>query len=156
MPTQSSADDNSGMTSAIEFFEARLRWQSDPADLAAARMAGDPVLVLDVRSVEAWDQGHIPGAVHLPLPELAARIATVAADLDTTIVAYCWGPGCNGSTKAALELAKLGYRQVRDLVGGFEYWAREGLAIESVAGRTRREVDDLTAPRSHAFGPRSV
>lgn len=135
------------MTSPIDFFEARLRWQTDPADLAAARMAGTPVLVLDVRSAEAWDQGHIPGAVHLPLPELSERIASFATDLDTAIVVYCWGPGCNGSTKAALALAKLGYRQMRELVGGFEYWAREGLAIESAAGRSRRAVDDLAAIR---------
>jgi hypothetical protein len=35
---------------------------------------------------------------------------------------------------------------VRELVGGFEYWAREGLAIETDGGRSRRPVDDLTAP----------
>jgi 3-mercaptopyruvate sulfurtransferase SseA len=68
-------------------------------------------------------------------------------------VVYCWGPGCNGSTKAALVLAKLGYRDVRELVGGFEYWAREGLAIEAGAGRYRREVDDLTAPRRITADP---
>ena len=135
-------------TSAAEFFEARLRWQTDPADLAAARRAGaHSVLVLDVRNTEAWDQGHIPGAVHLPLPQLGERIATVAPDLDTAIVVYCWGPGCNGSTKAALALAKLGYRDARELVGGFEYWAREGLAIDSAVGRSRRDIDDLTAAR---------
>jgi rhodanese-related sulfurtransferase len=117
-----------------------------PADLAAARMAGEYTgLLLDVRNAAAWDQGHIPGAVHLPLPQLGERIATTAPGLDTGIVVYCWGPGCNGSTKAALALARLGYRQVRELIGGFEYWAREGLAIESAAGRFRRDLDDLTA-----------
>ncbi|MET0898704.1 MAG: rhodanese-like domain-containing protein [Mycobacterium sp.] len=136
------------MTSAIAFFEARLRWQTDPADLAAARMAGTHSgLVLDVRDDAAWAQGHIPGAVHVPLSLLGERIGAVVPDLDTGIVVYCWGPGCNGSTKAALALAKLGYREVRELVGGFEYWAREGLAIESVTGRSRRDVDDLTGAR---------
>jgi hypothetical protein len=32
------------------------------------------------------------------------------------------------------------------MIGGYEYWAREGLAIESATGRTRRPVDELTAP----------
>jgi rhodanese-related sulfurtransferase len=136
------------ITTAIEFFEARLRWQTDPADLAAARMSGAfSGVVVDVRGIQAWEQGHIPGAVHLPSAELGERISAVAADLDTEIVVYCWGPGCNGSTKAALVLAKLGYRAVRELVGGFEYWAREGLAIESAAGRYRRVVDELTGLR---------
>jgi rhodanese-related sulfurtransferase len=67
-------------------------------------------------------------------------------DRDAAIVFYCWGPGCNGSTRAAFTLASLGYHRVRELIGGFEYWAREGLAIETDAGRTRRPVDELTAP----------
>ena len=67
-------------------------------------------------------------------------------DRDADIVVYCWGPGCNGSTKAAFTLASLGYHHVRELIGGFEYWAREGLAIETDAGRTRRPIDELVAP----------
>jgi rhodanese-related sulfurtransferase len=133
------------MTSAVDFFEARLRWQTDPADFAAARMAGEfSGVVVDVRNVAAWNQGHVPGALHLPLSQVDAGIAAIAPDSDTGIVVDCWGPGCNGSTKAALTLAKLGYRNVSELIGGFEYWAREGLAIESSTGRSRREIDDLT------------
>ena len=74
-------------------------------------------------------------------------------DRDAEIVVYCWGPGCNGSTRAALTLASLGYRRVRELIGGFEYWAREGLAIETDAGRARRAVDELTAPVPATTGP---
>jgi len=136
------------MTSARDFFEARLRWQIDPADLATARMAGAFAgLIVDVRSAAAWDQGHLPGAIHLPTAEFAERITSVAPDPGAGIVVYCWGPGCNGSTKAALALLELGYREVRELVGGFEYWTREGLAVESAAGRHRREVDELTGVR---------
>jgi hypothetical protein len=36
------------------------------------------------------------------------------------------------------------------MIGGFEYWVREGLAIEAAGGRTRRPVDDLTAPLAPA------
>jgi rhodanese-related sulfurtransferase len=142
------------MNPAIEFFEQRLRWQTDPADLATARMSGAFTgLVIDVRNTAAWAQGRIPGAVHIPAGELPERVGVLAHDLATPLVVYCWGPGCNGSTKAALVLAKLGYRDVRELVGGFEYWAREGFAIEAGAGRYRREVDDLTAPRRITADP---
>jgi hypothetical protein len=44
-----------------------------------------------------------------------------------------------------LALSRLGY-SVRELIGGFEYWAREGLQIEDEAGRSRRPIDNLTAP----------
>ncbi|MEQ6903822.1 rhodanese-like domain-containing protein [Nocardioides sp. YIM 152588] len=131
---------------AIAHFEAKLAHETDPSDLAAARAAGEAPTVVDTRSRRAWDQGHLPGALHIPGAELADRAAAELPDLDAEIVVYCWGPGCNGSTRAALTLARLGYGRVRELIGGFEYWAREGLAVETAAGRTRRPVDDLTAP----------
>ena len=131
---------------AVSFFAARLQWQTDPSDLAAERAGGAGPIVIDTRSEASWRQGRIPGALHLPGAELADRIGYVVPDRDADVVVYCWGPGCNGSTKAALLLAQLGYTRVRELIGGFEYWAREGLAIETDAGRTRRPVDDLTAP----------
>ena len=138
-PTHSAA-------SAIEFFAARLAHQTDPADLAHARATGSGPLVVDVRSDAGWAQGRIPGAVHVPLAELAARIGEHAPSLDAEVVVYCWGPGCNGSTKAGLVLATAGYSRVRELVGGFEYWAREGFAVVSDGGRSRGAPDPLTAP----------
>ena len=88
--------------SAAAFFAAKLAHQTDPADLAAARAAGAAPLVLDVRSRAAWEQGRIPGAVHVPAAELARRARELVPDPATEVVVYCWGPGCNGSTKAAL------------------------------------------------------
>jgi rhodanese-related sulfurtransferase len=132
--------------SAVDFFAAKLAHQTDPADLAAARAAGTAPLVLDVRSAAAWDQGHLPGAVHLPGARVREGIGALAPERDTAIVVYCWGPGCNGSTRAALALASAGYTRVQELVGGFEYWAREGLAVVTADGRTRRAPDDLVAP----------
>lgn len=104
--------------------------------------------MIDTRSREAWDQGHIPGALHIPGAELLDRAGDVVPDREATIVVYCWGPGCNGSTRAALTLSRIGYANVKELIGGFEYWAREGLAISTRGGRTRRPVDELTAPVS--------
>ncbi|MBS1693364.1 MAG: sulfurtransferase [Actinobacteria bacterium] len=133
---------------ARTFFAAKLAHEIDPADLAALRAAGTAPRVVDTRSAASWDQGHIPGAVHIPGPELSRRAATELPDLTADIVVYCWGPGCNGASRAALTLSDMGYRRVRELIGGFEYWAREGLAVETSQGRTRRPVDELTAPRA--------
>jgi rhodanese-related sulfurtransferase len=131
---------------AADFFAAKLSYETDPADLAASRGAGASPVVVDTRSAASWAQGRIPGALHIAGSELADRAASLLPDRDADIVVYCWGPGCNGSTRAAFTLASLGYRRVRELIGGYEYWAREGLAIETDAGRTRRPVDELTAP----------
>lgn len=139
-------------SSAAAFFAAALAHQTDPADLAAARAAGEPLLLLDVRSAAAWSQGRIPGAVHAPLPELAGRLEELVADRDAPVVVYCWGPGCNGSTRAGLLLARAGCTGVRELVGGFEYWAREGFSVVTDTGRTRRAPDPLTAPAAPGHG----
>jgi rhodanese-related sulfurtransferase len=131
---------------ATDFFAAKLSYETDPSDLAALRAAGAGPIVVDTRSAAGWAQGRIPGALHIPGSELADRAVSLLPDREADIVVYCWGPGCNGSTKAAFTLASLGYRRVRELIGGFEYWAREGLAIETDAGRARRAADELTAP----------
>ncbi|MFF8972640.1 rhodanese-like domain-containing protein [Streptomyces sp. NPDC014995] len=131
---------------AAAHFRACLVFHADVSDVAAALAAGgDPgFAVLDSRSTESWDQGHIPGAVHLPtslIPEQAEQLL----DKDVPVVTYCWGPGCNGATRAALALAELGYR-VKEMLGGFEYWVREGFAFDTGEGPERRAVDPLTAP----------
>ncbi|MET9383197.1 rhodanese-like domain-containing protein [Streptomyces sp. NPDC002928] len=131
---------------AAAYFRASLVFHADVSDVATALAAGgDPgFIVLDSRSTESWDQGHIPGAVHLPtalIPEQAEQLL----DKSVPVVTYCWGPGCNGATRAAFALAELGY-QVKEMLGGFEYWAREGFAYETWEGPARRDADPLTAP----------
>ena len=136
---------------AAVHFARRLAVETDVSDVHAALESGRPGFVLvDSRSAESWAQGHVPEAVHLPGIEIAGR---AAAELDPAVpvVTYCWGPGCNGATRAALTLAQLGYR-VREMIGGFEYWAREGLAVETADGISRPDVDPLTAPTALSCG----
>jgi rhodanese-related sulfurtransferase len=128
---------------AAAFFAARLAFQADVADVHASLPSGVLVL-LDSRSRAAWDQGHVPGALHLPTAEIAERAATVL-DPAVPVITYCWGPGCDGATRAALALARLGYR-VKEMIGGFEYWAREGFAVETSDGRVEHPADPLTTP----------
>ena len=134
---------------AVAHFAERLAYETDVSDVASDIGGGVTGWVLiDSRSQESWDQGHVPGAVHLPTREIAARAASVVPE-GVAVVTYCWGPGCNGATRAALEFAKLGY-PVKEMIGGFEYWTREGLPVETAEGIDSRLPDPLTAPRGVA------
>jgi rhodanese-related sulfurtransferase len=107
-------------------FEARLRYETDPADVwAALRDGGAPFTLVDARSPDAFARAHLPGAV------------SIHDDLPAgPLVTYCWSPACNGATKAAARLHADG-REVREMIGGFEYWVREGLPIEGAVGGDR-------------------
>ncbi|MBB5892441.1 rhodanese-like domain-containing protein [Kutzneria kofuensis] len=121
----------------MNFFEMRLAFQTDVSDVRKALSSGDPGFVLvDTRNEEAWEQGRIPGAIRLE-----------GAQLDPTVpvVTYCWGPGCNGATKAAAQLSNRGF-QVREMIGGIEYWIREGFPVRTDTGDELAEPDPLTAP----------
>lgn len=131
-------------SAAAEHFAARLRYETDPTDVATARAAGERFVLVDSRSHEAWHRGRVDFAIHLPTAEIDER-APREIPLDLPVVVYCWGPGCNGATRAALRLSLLGY-EVREMLGGFEYWAREGLPVVDDTGPLVREVDPLTAP----------
>jgi rhodanese-related sulfurtransferase len=132
---------------AAAHYAARLAFETDVSDVHADLASGVAgVVVVDTRSSAAWDQGHIPGALHIPTAQIA-DLAPQLIDRAQTVVTYCWGPGCNGATRAALAFARLGY-PVKEMLGGFEYWVREGFAYDSATGAEQRPVDDLTAPRS--------
>lgn len=130
---------------AAAYFAARLAFHTDVADVHAALAAGHAdFVVVDSRSTGSWDQGHVPGAVHLPTAQIPA-LAAEFLDPAIPVVVYCWGPGCDGATRAALALARLGYR-VKEMLGGIEYWIREGYEVETWEGTRQLPPDPLTAP----------
>lgn len=127
---------------AAAFFATRLACQTDVADVAAALGSGCAGFVLlDTRGDAAWAQGRIPGAHHLP----TAAIPDAHLDPEAVYVTYCWGPGCDGATRAALAVARRGLR-VKEMLGGLEYWVREGFPVVTDAGTTTGPVDPFTAP----------
>ncbi|GAB3414775.1 hypothetical protein GCM10027569_35520 [Flindersiella endophytica] len=127
----------------MAFFTAALSFQTDVSDVHAELGSGSFVLV-DSRGDAAWRQGRVPGALHLPTSSIAAR-APAELDPAVPVVTYCWGPGCNGATRAALEFARLGFG-VKEMIGGIEYWIREGLPLETDDGVVRQAPDPLTVP----------
>lgn len=134
---------------AAAHFARRLTVEADVSDVHADLAGGvADLVVVDSRSAQAWEQGHVPGALHLPTADIAARAGTVVPRT-SYVVTYCWGPGCNGATRAALAFATLGYR-VKEMIGGYEYWVREGFPVLTALGTVTGPVDPLTAPSTDA------
>ncbi|XAS67388.1 rhodanese-like domain-containing protein [Micrococcaceae bacterium Sec5.7] len=134
------------MNAASDYFRAKLQFEIDVMDVAEELPGGGFVLV-DTRRRASWDHGHVPGAIHLPTAEIPVR-ALELIPAGSRVVVYSWGPGCNGSTFAALAFAELGY-PVREMIGGIEYWARNGLPVETADGVSTLAADRLVT----AHGP---
>jgi hydroxyacylglutathione hydrolase len=87
-------------------------------DLQASIKGGKPPLVVDVRTTKEWNAGHIEGAVHMPLGELAARASELPRD--RTIATICEA-GYRSSLAASL-LARAGIDQLVNVTGGMAAW----------------------------------
>ncbi|MGY3886074.1 rhodanese-like domain-containing protein [Aeromonas aquatica] len=113
---------------ASAFFEAQLAFRTDPADLAADLLAGEPgIVVIDTRSFDHYGKGHIPGAISFPHSTMSPA-TTAGLARDKVYVCYCDGIGCNGSTQGAYKLAAQGFR-VKELIGGLHWWRQDGFAV---------------------------
>jgi rhodanese-related sulfurtransferase len=115
---------------AVRHFEAELSFETDCWDTHEALKSNNPGFVLlDVRSPALFENGHIAGAVSLPHGKIvASRMSEYAPG--TLFVTYCAGPHCNGATRAALRLARLGY-PVKIMAGGIVGWIADGFPLVS-------------------------
>ena len=113
---------------ACAHFRGRLAYEADPADVARDLAGGTAMFTLvDCRPAGNYLKAHLPGAVSLPWQDITdARVRALPEGL---LIAYCWGPSCNAATKGAMLLAAHG-RQVKEMIGGLEYWVREGHPTE--------------------------
>ena len=117
----------------------QVRSEISEVDASQARELIDSCgpLVLDVREQNEWDEGHVPGAVHVPRGHLESRVERAAPDHSRPVLVYC-SVG-NRSAFAAKTLSELGYEDVVSLSGGFTDWKRNGFPVQLQAG--------LDAPR---------
>ena len=117
----------------------QVRAEIDEIDAARAReqIEGGEAILVDVREQDEWDEGHIPGAVHISRGNLESRIERAAPDPSQPVVLYC-AVG-NRSAFAAKTLEEMGYEDVVSLAGGFTDWKRNGYPVELQSG--------LDAPR---------
>ena len=91
---------------------------------AQRRIAAGGVVVLDVREPDEFEQGALPGVLHIPRGHLEAQIEGRITDKSTPVIVYCAG-GVR-SAFAAQTLAELGYTDVVSMDGGFGRWKDEG------------------------------
>lgn len=96
--------------------------QIEPRDLAGPGQNAAP-LVIDVRYDGEWSEGHLPGALHIPLGRLSDRLAEVPRD--RPLVTHCRA-GSRSAIAASL-LRRAGFQDVSNLTGGYDAWLGAGL-----------------------------
>jgi molybdopterin/thiamine biosynthesis adenylyltransferase/rhodanese-related sulfurtransferase len=108
----------------------QIKGEIDEIDAARAQglIQEETAAIVDVREREEWDEGHLPGAVHVPRAHLESRIERAVRDKARPVVLYC--ASGNRSAFAAKTLEELGYENVSSLAGGFTDWKRNGLPFE--------------------------
>ena len=97
-------------------------------DALRRRVRKGEVTLLDVRPAEEYDAGHIPGALSVPLPELAKRLSELSRARE--VVAYCRGPYCVLAVEAVKLLRRKGFKALR-LGDGILDWSALGLPLEA-------------------------
>jgi molybdopterin/thiamine biosynthesis adenylyltransferase/rhodanese-related sulfurtransferase len=105
----------------------QVKAEIEEVDAAAASQlleSNEAPALVDIREQSEWDEGHIPGAVHIPRGNLESRIENAVPDRERPVILYC----ASGSRSAfgAKTLEELGYEHVSSLAGGFTEWKRNG------------------------------
>jgi rhodanese-related sulfurtransferase/DNA-binding transcriptional ArsR family regulator len=109
------------------YFHARDELEPVSRTQLLDRLRAGEVTLLDVRPEDEFARGHLPGAVNVPLAQLARRLAELPPERE--VVAYCRGPWCVLSFEAVALLRRQGYR-VRRLEDGYPEWKVAGLPVE--------------------------
>ena len=88
-------------------------------------------LVIDVRNPQEYAAGHVPGAINIPIEQLQNKIEEMKVPKSTTLVTVCEHGG--RSSRAALELQKLGYKT--SSFCRLDSWKKQGYKLESGEGK---------------------
>jgi len=110
------------------YLSSRDALEPVPAVELLERARDGLVTVIDVRPPQEYAQGHIAGALNIPLDKLKRRLKDLPHDRE--VVAYCRGPWCVLSYEAVAQLRKAGI-EARRLQDGLPEWRRAGLPVES-------------------------
>ena len=106
--------------------------------IESANGEGPGFVLVDVRELDEWDAGHLPGARHVPRSHLESRIEGAAPDRSKRLVLYCQSG--QRSALAARSLAQeLGYEQVESMAGGYTLWKDRGYDVEVPRAMTKEQ-----------------
>jgi len=121
------------ITSALVLvFASATAWQVSAKEISQEQlqqvMKNDKqVVLLDVRTVEEFEEAHIPNAVNIPHKELKARLAELSGAQNTQIILYC-----RSGKRAAIAkqiLVESGFNQLDHLTGDFNGWSSNNLPL---------------------------
>jgi rhodanese-related sulfurtransferase len=106
-----------------------------PLEKAKALFDGKTALFIDARGEDAFEEGHIPGAMNVPYDQLVDYYESLTASVatDRLIVVYCWSKTCDFSDSLASELVLMGYTNIVIFRGGWEEWQAAGFPTEPPA-----------------------
>jgi rhodanese-related sulfurtransferase len=101
-------------------------------------------VLIEVLSEEHFNNGHIPGAIHIPLNELNEEtLAKNYITKEDTIVVYCTTYSCPASTEAAIKLLEMGYEKTYDFKAGKQGWDAAGFELEVVWDFDDPQIDEI-------------
>lgn len=92
-------------------------------------MAKKQVLVIDVRNMQEFAGGHIPGAMNVPYGQASAQEEELRKE-KRTIVLYCACVNESSAARAAVEMSDLGIPNIKVLLGGWDEWVKRGEKAE--------------------------
>ena len=119
---------------AVLVFELRARVHAFAAlsAMQAVRLMNQGALVIDLRSKELYDAGHIVDARNVPVADLESQADALKKWRDKSVITYC-DSGANGAS-AARSLMKLGFTKVFNLQGGLNAWVKDNLPLAKTGG----------------------
>jgi rhodanese-related sulfurtransferase len=115
-------------------YELRARVQAFAALSAAqaVRLMNQGALVIDLRSKESFDAGHIVDSRNVPAAEIESQADSLKKWREKNVIIYC-DTGSNGAG-AARALVKLGFTKVFNLQGGLNAWVKDNLPLTKTTG----------------------
>jgi sulfur-carrier protein adenylyltransferase/sulfurtransferase len=119
-------DEHAAITRLIDYEEfcnpVSLTRDITAKELSQRIAAGEDVVLIDVREPHEWNAGHIEGATHIPMNQVAQRLADIPQDRE--VVMICRSGARSGHVQQHL-LQNAGYTRVKNLAGGMQAWSRE-------------------------------
>jgi len=118
------------MKTSINFFEEKLKYEIDPYSVRhIVDEEDDKYVIVDVRDNDSYKKGHVPTAINVPSHEIDENLKKLPKN--KILILYCYHVVCFAAPKAALKLAKKGYK-VMEMVGGFDEWQKHGHTVEKL------------------------
>jgi len=119
----------SGAMLVWPLIQRRMSPASDVGNLEATRLINSANAVLvDVRETKEYEGGRLPSAAHIPLSQLGSRGGELTRLVGRPIIVYCLSG--QRSRMAVAALAKLGFKDIYTLRGGYQAWKDAGLPVE--------------------------